>query len=112
MDGDRTLENFFMFCFFILNFKGKGKTEYEPVHLFLGKATGDGNVYGRVAVTILRTRACFLFCFLATLLHRITEWPGLEGTSRIMNLHPPCQAGPPASPFTKPGCPGPHPTWP
>jgi len=29
-----------------------------------------------------------------------TEWPGLEGTSRIMNLQPPCQqAGPPTSPF-------------
>ena len=42
--------------------------------------------------------------------HRITEWPGLEGTSRIMNLQPPCQAGPPTSPFTRPGCPGPHPT--
>uniref|UniRef100_A0A8C3L1I6 Kinesin family member 13B n=1 Tax=Chrysolophus pictus TaxID=9089 RepID=A0A8C3L1I6_CHRPC len=24
------------------------------------------------------------------LYHRITEWPGLEGTSRIMNLQPPC----------------------
>jgi len=44
--------------------------------------------------------------------HRITEWPGLEGTSRIMNLQPPCQAGPSISPFTRPGCPGPHPTWP
>ena len=22
--------------------------------------------------------------------HRITEWSGLEGTSRIMNLQPPC----------------------
>jgi len=41
--------------------------------------------------------------------HRITEWPGLEG---IMNLQPPCRAGPPTSPFTRPGCPGPHPTWP
>jgi len=29
-----------------------------------------------------------------------------------MNLQPSCQAGPPASPFTRPGCPGPHPTWP
>ena len=44
--------------------------------------------------------------------HRITEWTGLEGTSRIMNLQSPCQAGPPTSPFTRPGCPGPHPTWP
>ena len=44
--------------------------------------------------------------------HRITEWPGLEGTSRIMNLQPPCRAGPPTSPFTRPDCPGPHPTWP
>ena len=44
--------------------------------------------------------------------HRITEWPGLEGTSRIMNLQPPCRAGPPTSPFTRPGCSGPHPTWP
>jgi len=44
--------------------------------------------------------------------YRITEWPGLEGTSMIMNLQPPCQAGPPTSPFTRPGCPGPHPTWP
>jgi len=43
--------------------------------------------------------------------HRITEWPGLEGTSRIMNLQPPCRAGPPTSPFTRPGCPGPRPTW-
>jgi len=42
-------------------------------------------------------------------IHRITEWPGLEGTSRIMNLQPPCQAGTPTSPFTRPGCPGPHP---
>ena len=24
------------------------------------------------------------------LIHRITEWSGLEGTSRIMNLQPPC----------------------
>ena len=24
-------------------------------------------------------------------IHRITEWPGLEGTSRIMNLQPPPQ---------------------
>ena len=39
--------------------------------------------------------------------HRITEWPGLEGTSRIMNLQLPCQEGPPTSPFTRPGCPGP-----
>jgi len=30
---------------------------------------------------------------------RITEWPGLEETSKIMNLQPPCQAGPPTSPF-------------
>jgi len=44
--------------------------------------------------------------------HRITEWPGVEGASRIMNLQPPCRAGPPTSPFTRPGCPGPHPTWP
>jgi len=44
--------------------------------------------------------------------HRITKWPGLEGTSRTMNLQPPCQAGPPTFPFTRPGCPGPHPTWP
>jgi len=44
--------------------------------------------------------------------HRITEQPGLEGTSRIMNLQTPCQAGPPTSPFTRPGCPRPHPTWP
>jgi len=36
--------------------------------------------------------------------HRITEWPGLEGTSRIMKLQPPTnQAGPPTSPFTRPG---------
>ena len=25
--------------------------------------------------------------------HRITEWPGLEGTSRIMNLQPPARQG-------------------
>jgi len=39
--------------------------------------------------------------------HRMTEWPGLEGTSKIMNLQP-CtqQTGPPTSPFnTRPGCP-------
>ena len=54
----------------------------------------------------------FVFEYLLLQNHRITEWPGLEGISRIMNLQPPCQAGPPTSPFTRPGCPGPHPTWP
>jgi len=45
--------------------------------------------------------------------HRITERPGLEGTSRIMKLQAPPQAGPPTSTCnTSPGCPGPHPTWP
>ena len=45
--------------------------------------------------------------------HRITEWPELGGTSRIMNLLPPLpQAGPQTSPFnTRPGCPEPHSTW-
>jgi len=44
----------------------------------------------------------------------ITEWLGLGGSSRIIRLQPsPAQAGPPTSTFnTRPGCPGPHPTWP
>ena len=44
--------------------------------------------------------------------HRITEWPGLGGASRVIKLQPPCRAGPPTSPFTRPGCPVPHPAWP
>jgi len=46
--------------------------------------------------------------------HRITEWLGLEGTSRIIKLRPsPPQAGLPTSTSnTSPGCPGPHPTRP
>ena len=54
----------------------------------------------------------FMWLHLLPSFHRITEWPGLEGTSRIMNLQPPCQTGPPTSPFTRPGYPGPHPSWP
>jgi len=38
---------------------------------------------------------------------RITEWPGLEGISRITNLQPSCQARPPTSPFTRPVAQGP-----
>ncbi|XP_052552626.1 cyclin-dependent kinase inhibitor 3 isoform X3 [Tympanuchus pallidicinctus] len=46
-------------------------------------------------------------------LSRVTERPGLEGTSRMMKLQPPTNAGPPTSTFhSSPGCPGPHPTWP
>jgi len=43
----------------------------------------------------------------------ITEWPGLEGISRIMKLQPALpHAGPPTSTFnTRPACPGPHPAW-
>ena len=46
--------------------------------------------------------------------HRIIEWPRLEGTSRIMEATTsPPQAGPSTSTFNpRPGCPGPHLTWP
>ena len=44
-----------------------------------------------------------------TSFHRVIEWLGLEGTPRS-NPFP--QAGPPTSRSgTRPGCPGPHPTW-
>jgi len=46
--------------------------------------------------------------------HRIIEWLGLEGTSRDRWAPIPLlQAVPPTFiPNVKPGCPGPHPTWP
>ena len=42
-----------------------------------------------------------------------TEWPRLEWTLSIISTTFPPQAGSPTSTFhTRPGCPGPHPTWP
>ena len=41
--------------------------------------------------------------------HRITEWFGLEGSSKPTQPQPLLWAG---LPPTSSGCPGPHPTWP
>ena len=43
----------------------------------------------------------FYFIFIESQNHRIIEWLGLERASRITKLQPPCQAGPPTSPFAR-----------
>lgn len=68
MDGDKTLDSFLHVWFFTVIFQREGRAEYVPVHLFLGEATGYGNVFGKAVVTILQMCVCFHCCSLSLFL--------------------------------------------
>lgn len=64
----QNFRNLLHVCFFLLNFQGEveATAEYVPVQLFLGKATGNGNIFGTPAVVIMQMSIgsfTSLFCF-------------------------------------------------